>query len=169
MLLWTCLFALAFAQEPAAPTPSDGDDSDIVARTVVPASPAEVAKTLSDLRAHEGLWPEGCTRKWVHGTVNVGPGAAAELVYTMGPMRRRLAMTLSRAEGERLVELDHAGNKGFVSRFTLTPGELGTEVVFHTWVNAPPKPFRKLYTRRVQPVWQSCQQGFLDALAAGAR
>jgi len=148
-----------------ADTESSAQSSDIVAIRSVGATPEALVAVLSDLRRVETLWPTDCTRDWLHGAVSVGPGASAQLTYTMGPMRRRLAATVSRVEAERFVELDHAGKRGFITRWVLTPGELGTSVEAHTWIQPPPWPFKKLYTNRVQPVWQDCQAGFLEALS----
>lgn len=143
-------------------------DSDIVATAVLSAEPGRLTAIASDLRQLEALWPEGCTRRWVHGARASGVGASAELVYTMGPMRRRLAVTVSRVEAGELVELDHAGNKGFITRLSLSAGEVGTAAELHTWIQPPPKPFRKMYFNRVQPAWQACQAGLLDNLGEAA-
>ena len=156
------------AQAAPEADPAELPDADIVAVAVLQAAPEELMAMASDLEQLEDLWPEGCTRDWVHGTVHKGPGASAQLVYTMGPMKRRLAVTVSRVEAGRLVELDHAGNRGFTTRFLFTPGELGTSVELHTWMNLPPKPFRKIYVNKVQPPWQACQAGVLEALGAAA-
>lgn len=160
------LLTLGLSSGPAvADADTSPQSSDIVAIRSIAASPEAVVAVLSDLHRVETLWPADCTRDWLHGAVSAGPGASAELTYTMGPMRRRLAATLSRVEAGRFVELDHAGKRGFITRWVLTPGELGTSVEAHTWIQPPPWPFGKLYTNRVQPVWQGCQEGFLEALS----
>lgn len=166
------LALLGFLAAPALAAGPGGDDAlpdaDIVAAAVVSADPARLTALASDLQRLEALWPEDCTRKWVHGAKSSGVGASAELVYTMGPMKRRLAVTVSRVEEGRLVELDHAGKKGFITRLSLKPGEVGTAAELHTWIQPPPKPFRKMYFNKVQPEWQACQAGLLEALDGAA-
>ncbi len=139
-------------------------DADVVAVRMVSSGPEALLPLVSDLKRIETLWPEGCTRKWVHGDTSQGVGATAELVYTMGLMRRKLDVSLSRVE-EGMVELDHGGDRGFYTRFNISPGELGTTVEMHTYLHPPPKPFLKLYFNRIQPKWRGCQEGLLENLA----
>ncbi len=159
------LFSLCVAL-PAAAAPAAGPlpDSDIVATRLLPLSADVVYNHLLDLRNQEKLWSDDCAKKWVHGDVSVGVGASTQLIYVPSFMRRKLTATLSKAEPDKLIDLDHAGNKGFVMRWKLSPEGEGTRVDVHTYIQAPPRPFVKAYFNRVRPAWQLCHQQALDTL-----
>lgn len=157
-LLALCLALPAVAADLPLP------DSDVVADRLMPQSPDRIYAHLLELRNHEALWGEGCSKNWVFGQVTQGPGASAQLVYVPSLMHRKLTATLSKAVPDRSIDIDHAGNKGFVTRWTLTPEGDGTRVSVHTYVEAPPKPFVNTYYKRVQPAWTTCHQQALDAL-----
>lgn len=157
---------LSLMAPPAAAAPAHGatPNSDVTATRLLPYAPAVVYQHLLDLRNHEKLWGEDCTKKWVHGDVSVGAGASAQLVYTPSLMHRKLTATMARAEPDRLIDLDHAGNKGFVMRWRLEAEGAGTRVDVHTYIQAPPKPFQRLYFDKVRPAWQLCHQQALATL-----
>jgi len=138
------------------------DDSDIVATRTVSASDEAIRAWLSDLHNHEKAWPAGCTKKWVYGEKTQGVGASAALVYSPASLRRKLTATLIQVDPPKRVELDHAGKKGFVTTWTMAPADAGTQVEMHTWIQGPPKPFRRTYANRVHPAWQWCEEGFLE-------
>ncbi len=140
------------------------ETSDIKATREQKLSQDAVFEYLLDLRNHQSLWSAECIIKWVHGSVNVGQGANAEAVYVPGLMRRKLAMTLSRAKGNRLIDIEHAGNKGFTTRWTLAPEGDGVRVDLHTYINPPPKPFDRIYFTNVRPKWQACHDQALATL-----
>ena len=152
--LTACLLA-SFLPAFAAPVPDD-TNADVVASATVHAPPQAVLDWLSDLRHQETALAD-CTRDWEHGAKSVGVGASAELVYKAGPFRRKLVGTISQAELKRLM-VDHAGKKGFITTWTFSPAADGadTTVELRTLLNLPPKPFRKVYMNKVQPVWQTC-------------
>lgn len=137
----------------------DGRDAHIEATWVVPASVADVQQVLADERALE-LFP--CVHHFDY-TDFLAEDADVRACYRLGTFSRRLDATWTRREPE-LVEIDHQGNKGFVTRFTLTSVDQGTEVHVKTWMNAPPKPFRKFYYTRVRPRWVQCYADGLLAL-----
>ena len=148
----------------AAPAQGSSPNSDVTATRLLPFDATVVYQHLLDLRNHEKLWSEDCAKKWSHGDVSVGPGASAQLVYTPSLMNRKLTATLARAEPERLIDLDHAGNKGFVTRWSLAEEGDGTRVDVHTYIHAPPKPFTRFYFEKVRPAWQLCHQQALATL-----
>jgi hypothetical protein len=159
------LLALAVAAA-ADPLPSDAD---VVAKTVVPASAEVVYDWLLDVKNFHLAAPNGCVSDWEFGSVTRGVGASVQLTYHAANMHRRLTATMSRAEAPRLVELDHAGRKGFVTRWTLESVGDGTSVEMHTWINPPPWPFRKYYFHMVRPAWVACQEQTLAYVASHVR
>ena len=138
----------------AAPVPDD-HNADVVATFVVGAAPQAVTTVVSDLKAQEALL-SGCTTKWEHGSVSVGVGANAQLVYKVGPWRRKLTGTITQVDPGRRVTVDHAGNKGFITTWTVSAADAGAQVELRTLLNLPPKPFRKVYVNRIQAQWQAC-------------
>ena len=159
--------ALALFAPSAAAAPAQGasPNSDVTATRLIPLPAEALYNHLLDLRNHERIWSDECTKKWVHGDVSVGQGASAQLLYVPSVMRRKLTATLSRADEGRLIDIDHAGNKGFVMRWRLTPeGDGATRVDVHTYIQAPPKPFQRLYFDKVRPAWQLCHQQALATL-----
>lgn len=147
----------------------DGAETDVIVERVIPA-PAEALYTpLTDLQALARVFPTDCVNDWTHGTRTAGVGALTRVTYRMGPMRRRLTATLTKAEPGRYVELDHMGRKGFVTQVRLE--ELaagGTKVTLGTWIEAPPWPFKGVYFKKVRPAWLACYERTLDNLAATA-
>jgi len=166
-LLLAALATLALLTPAAEAAPAQGasPNSDVTATRLIPLPAEALYNHLLDLRNHERIWPDDCAKKWVHGDVSVGPGASAQLVYVPSLMRRKLTTTLARADDGRLIDIDHAGNKGFVTRWRLTPeGEGATRIDVHTYIQAPPKPFERLYFDKVRPAWQLCHQQALATL-----
>lgn len=140
----------------------DGHPSDIEAQAVIDAPPEQLYEVLVDLRSLEALLPDHCATDFVYGERTVGEGATVRLTYHADVLHRRLDATLTRAEEPRLVDVDHAGNKGFVTRFVLAPEADGTRVTMTSFLNPPPWPFRRVFYTRVRPAWTQC---YLDALA----
>jgi len=140
----------------------DGRDSNIVARTTVQAPPDAIYAILEDVHALEQLYPHHCASNFDYGT-RKAPEADLRVTYHLGLMDRRLDARWSRREPNRLVEIDHLGNKGFITRWTLTEADGGTLVEVTTFINPPPWPVKRYYYTRVRPVWTQC---YLDALEA---
>ena len=147
----------------AAPLPED-TNADVIATRVVHAPPHEIFTWLQDLRHVEQALGEECTKRWLHGDVQVGLGASAQLTYFVGAWHRRLTMVLSKVQEDQRITLDHAGNKGFTTTFTLKPSGEDTEVEIHSWLGLPPKGLRKIYVTKVQPGWAACYDHALDTL-----
>ena len=163
----TLLLAALLAATPhaiASPAQGANPSSDVWATRALPLSKDVVYNHLLDLRNHEKLWAEDCVKGWSHGEVSIGPGASAQLIYVPSFMRRKLTATIAKAETDRYIDLDHAGNKGFVTRWKLTEEGDQTRVDVHTYINAPPKPFVRLYFEVVRPAWQLCHQQALATL-----
>ena len=157
--------AAALAEPPApAATPS----ADIVTEVTV-APPAEgLAAVLTDLARFRQALPPDCVGRFDVGAPAAGQGASARLRYDMAAMHRTLTFTLSRVEVAPLrtvVDFDHASDRGFVTRWTLTPVEGGTQVTVRTALNAPPWPFTAYYFGAVQPEWATCQRQFVEGVA----
>lgn len=153
--MWTLLLGLALAE-----------DSDLVATAVIPASPDSLYEALLDLDRQRQLWPEDCAKGWVMGEPHRGEGATASLVWVPSVMHRRLPARISKVEPGRRITVDHAGRKGFALTWTLSPVEGGTAVELHTWILPPPRPFVRLWERRVRPAWQACHVEALRRLGA---
>jgi uncharacterized protein YndB with AHSA1/START domain len=143
----------------------DGSDPDVSAERIVPAAPEVVFQHLLDLANLRAMFPTDCVGLWEPGERTFGEGANALVRYDMAAMHRKLPMTLVHADAPRTIDLDHLGNRGFVTRFTLTPVEGGTNVRIDTPLNAPPWPLDGYYFRVVQPEWQGCYQRALGNLA----
>ncbi|MCK6503941.1 SRPBCC family protein [Myxococcota bacterium] len=152
--LLALLTALLTPAAHAEPVPDD-HNADVVATFTVGGSPSAVTEVVSDLKAQEALLT-GCTQKWEHGSVSVGVGANAQLVYKVGPWRRKLTGTITQVDPGRRVTVDHAGNKGFITTWTVSAADAGAQVELRTLLNLPPKPFRKIYVNRIQARWQAC-------------
>lgn len=153
---------LALSLPAAAEKIPDDHDADVVATARIQAPASTIMAWISDLRNQEQVLSD-CTQKWVHGDNNVGLAANAELVYKVGAWRRKLVATITQVDDDRRLTLDHAGNKGFYTTWTLTPTEDGqaTDVELRTLLNLAPRPFRKVYVNKVQPAWQQCYQNAL--------
>ncbi len=138
----------------------DDHPSDVVVERTIEA-PAEVLlSSVSQFRHLSQLFPEHCVEDWA-----IGSPSVARLTYHMGPMRRRLTAKVSRVEAGRLVEIDHEGDKGFVTQFRFEPRGGATHVTLATWMNPPPRPFRRIYFKRVHPAWTQCYAEALEELA----
>ncbi|MDP2304846.1 MAG: SRPBCC family protein [Pseudomonadota bacterium] len=148
----------------------DGAETDIHAERVIAAPPEAVFSYLLDLGHLRAIFPTDCVGKWEPGERTFGEGANAIVRYDMAAMHRTLPMTLVRAEAPRIIDLDHLGPRGFITRWTLTPeppGEEGsaTKVRLETPLNAPPAPFRGYFQNVVRPEWMGCYTRTLDNLA----
>lgn len=158
MWLWL-LVGVAFAGKYA------DREADIVAERVVQATPEAVYAELTDLTQLQALFPPTCA-DWGGPFTGDGVGAKAIVTYKAGGMMRRLDAVVSKAEPSRLLDLDHPGGKGFVTRFELTPSGEGTRVKLTTFLNPPPSFVRAQYYNKVLPAWQGCHERTLSALDA---
>lgn len=139
--------------------------ADVTATAQIPALPEVVFNHLLDLEHLRAILPTDCVGRWEPGERTFGEGASAIVRYDMALMYRKLAMTLTKADAPRTIEFDHLGNRGFVTRWTITQVENGSEVTVLTPLNPPPKPFRKYYYTKVQPEWTECYRRTLENLA----
>lgn len=145
----------------------DGAETDIRAERVIPAAPEAVFSHLLDLGHLRAIFPTDCVGLWEPGERTFGEGANAIVRYDMAAMHRKLPMTLVRAEAPRLIDLDHLGARGFVTRWTLAaePDGTSTKVKLETPLNAPPAPFRGYFQNVVRPEWLGCYARTLENLA----
>lgn len=158
--MWGSLVAAALAAPPAwrdAP-------SDVITEVTTTRLPAELASRLVDLRSLSALYPSDCTVEWVTGGATSGPEARARVSYRIAGWHRRLTVRYATVEPERVVQIDHEGNKGFVTQWSFTVVDGLTHVTMGTYVAAPPWPFRRYYVFQVQPAWGECQRRTLEAL-----
>jgi hypothetical protein len=139
--------------------------AEVRASRSVNADARAIFEYVLDLRNQEALWPEGCTKGIELGDTVMGVGAEMSITYKVGIWRRSLDATISRAVPGERIDIDHKGDRGFTTTWTITPKGDTTRVNVDTWVGAPPRPFVRFYERRVQPGWTACHEGALDRLA----
>jgi uncharacterized protein YndB with AHSA1/START domain len=144
--------------------PVFAEDGDVVALRRIAASPEQAYAQVLDLSSHPQLWPEGCVDRWEQGSQASGVGASARLRYRAGAWRRSLTAIIQKADPPRRIDVEHPGRKGFVTTWTFTPAAGGVEVELHTWILAPPRPFKRAWERRIRPAWQRCHEGALEGL-----
>lgn len=144
---------------------ADGADPDIRAEAVVAVSPEQVYAVLTDLEKLALAYPSTCIGRWERGAKTAGPGATAVVRYDIATMHRKLVMALINAEPTWKVEFEHAGDRGFITQWTLTIDPLGTKVAVKTLMNPPPWPFTRYYFDTIQPDWQWCQQQAIQGVA----
>lgn len=142
----------------------EGQNADVEAVREIAAPPEAIYPLLLDLETIADITPPVCASKWHFGEVTSGVGASAQVVYHAASMHRKLTATIAKVSENRQVSVDHPGNKGFVTTWTLTATEAGTSVDLHTYLNQPPFPFRGYYFRRVQPSWERCHESTLENL-----
>ncbi len=136
-------------------------DPDVSVRRVVAVDRAILAERLRSTRHWERLLG-ACTKDWEHGPADEGP---AEVTYRVMSFRRRLQARVVERDPQHVIELDHAGPKGFVTRVLLEPEPGGsTAVTLITYLNPPGWPFRSYYFDTVKPAWEACYEQALDAL-----
>lgn len=157
-MLWTLLIPMALAGR------WDDHDPDVMAWRVVPAEPEVVWDTLADTHSLEQLFPHACAQDWVHGDQTQGVGAQVTLTYRWDVVRRRLEASIAEGREGAWFDLEHEGDKGFVTRFSTDAVDGGTRVTIHTWVSPPPWPFQGRYFRTIQPVWTQCYVAALSSL-----
>jgi len=149
-----------------AASPWADANADIVAERLLPAPAATIADKLDSTEDIAAILPTECTVDWLH-TDPLGP---ARVTYQIKSFKRRLTAKLSIPRPKRVIELDHEGKKGFVTRFLLTevPDE-GTRVQLTTFLNGPGWPLRKYYYETVQPQWVACYEQALITLEEEVR
>jgi hypothetical protein len=144
----------------------EGRDASIKVERVIMEEPAEIYAELDDLQDLSEIYAAACVRDWALAGQTEGVGARGRVTYHLSKLRRRLTVTISKAELDRYVELDHLSAKGFVTRWLLQENEAGTLVSLETFINPPPWPFRGYYFKNIQPEWQRCYETTLDNLEA---
>jgi hypothetical protein len=143
----------------------EGVDSNVIAERTMPVAAEVLYGRLLDLRALQQLIPDDCASDWTFGATSVGLGGTARVTYHAAGMHRRVDAVVSKAEDPRTIDIDHAGQRGFVTRYLLEPDAIGTHVTITTYINAPSWPFRGYYFRNVHPAWEGCHERTLTNLA----
>jgi hypothetical protein len=144
----------AFALEP----------SDVHAERRLAATPEQAFAVIADLDRLQKLFPADCAR-WKEPFDGEGLAATAGVRYSAWWMRVRLRAVVKRVDAPRVLDLYHPENRGFTTRFEVRPESDGSRVSVTTFLRAPAWPFGKIYTRNVQPAWESCHVRTLDQLA----
>lgn len=141
---------------------ADDSDSDVTATAILEHPRSELAAHLRSTTGHEALLPASCVSEWEHGLQPTGP---ARMTYRILSFKRRLTAKIVERDPDHVIELDHEGSKGFVTRWVLdevAPGR--TQVTLTTYLNPPGWPFRRYYSEKVQPLWTECYVQALQAL-----
>lgn len=142
----------------------EGHDASIRVEKLVEVSAADIYAEVNDLRSLSEIFPATCVQDWALSGQTEGLGARGRVTYRFEKLKRRLTVTISKAEAGRYVELDHLGSKGFISRWLMVEEEGGTTLSLETFMNPPPWPFRGYYYRSIQPKWRACYELTLDNL-----
>jgi hypothetical protein len=143
----------------------DDVDANVVAsRTLPNVAPQAAYDAVAAPGALQALYPADCA-VW---TIPIGwevPGQQGLVTYHAAGMHRKLDVLWKTADrGKPRIELDHLGNRGFVTRFDFVAADANTTVTLTNYLNAPPKPFRGYYFSRVKPAWEGCHARVLEAV-----
>lgn len=157
MILWFCLVSAAFAGK------WDGKVADIVATRTIAAPVGSVYEQMNTPAEWMALFPNDCAD---FGTPFDGDGVGAKTVvtYTAAGMHRRLDAIWKTASVNRLVDVEHPGPKGFITRIDVVGEGTTTNVTMTTYLNAPPKLIRGYFYTKVQPAWVGCHERTLGNL-----
>jgi len=160
--MWFLLLPIGFAANPW-----DNHDASIRVEKLVSASPMEIFEAVDDLKELSEVFPATCLQDWALSGQTAGVGARGRVTYRFEKLKRRLTVTISKAETGRYVELDHLGPKGFITRWLMVEEEEGTKLSLETFMNPPPWPFKGYYFKVIQPKWHACYELTLDNLIEG--
>lgn len=159
------LLMLAPSLALAAPT-WEGDDPDVSATAEMAAEPQVIYDWLLDLSNYASLLPEDCVSGWTPGPSTRGSGATGSIVFDLGFVHPQVEAVYLNLSEPRNIDIDHAGPRGFISRFLIEPTTTGSRVEFRTFIDPPGWPFKKAYWTRVRPRWTGCQEQALVRLEA---
>ena len=155
-MVWLAVLSLAWA-----------GPENVEAQTSIDASPEVITDYLSDLARVAALFPESCAQRWSFEPPTDGAVVGGEVVYRAGWLRRKLPVRYGEVVPGSYVDLDHPGEKGFVTRFQVEGTDEGATAVTMTTFLSPPRwPLVKLYGNQVQPIWRDCHLRTLDALSS---
>ena len=157
------LTALALASD--APAWKDAP-SDVVTERHKNVPAAALRERVADFSTLAPLFPVECAEDWTLGSVTTGPDATARVTARAAGLRRRLTVRYSSIEGDRLVELDYVGKKGFFTQFRFEETDGGTDVTLITYLEQPPWPLKRYFVFNVHPAWPACHERTLAALTA---
>ncbi len=164
MWMWGCWITLSLAAR---------GGSDVVADVLIDAQATEVSDYLSRLDQVSEIFPEDCAQDWIVGPELQAPHAMGEVVVRAALLKRRLAVTYGEVIPGRIVDLDHTGDKGFVTRFEIISdvdlpkniGGTGITVVMTTFLSPPNWPLKRYFERKIHPAWLDCHRRTLENLA----
>jgi hypothetical protein len=139
--------------------------ADIVAERVIAAPTSTVYDEVFDLHKMEQLFAGACIVDWQHGAKSVGLGATAMITYQAGAMKRELLATVSRSEEDWIIDVNHPGKNGFLTRWLFETVDNGTRVTLTTYLNEPHWLFRRYFYKRVHRDWVGCYSYALERLA----
>ena len=161
--MWMLLCGLALAGK------FDDQNSDVVVERDIPKSQEALFEMFQDFPAMAKVFPSDCVEDWGFGVPSKGVGATTVVTYHMGPLKRRLTGTITKAQPSYHVEWDHEGKKGFITQFVLSegPSEGTTHVKLGTYIAPPPWPFKPVYFNKVRAEWLDCYDRALINLEKG--
>lgn len=160
-MIWLCS-ALALAGR------WDDAPTDVEVTRTLDASPEAISAVIHDLASWPGLLPGDCAIDWALNASTRGVGTRARVRYVIGPMRRPLALVITRDEPGVIFELEHEGDRGWFTQVRYAPATDtagATAVTLSTPLSQPPWPLRGMFHRRVRPAWERCYQQALERLA----
>ena len=111
--------------------------ADVVAERVIVAPADTVYDAVFDLQKMEQLVAGACIVDWQHGAKSTGLGATAMVTYQAGALNRDLLATVSRAEEDWIIDINHPSKKGFLTRWLFETVDNGTRVTLTTYLNEP--------------------------------
>ncbi len=157
--MWMFFTGLALAANPY-----EGVNADVVASRYLNADASTIYDVLLDLETSLALIP--CADEPIVTNDFRGEGGAFQTTYVLGWMNRVLQGKVSSALEDQVIDWDHAGERGFVTRWKLEVEGAGTRVTLTTYLSGPPFPLRRYFYKRIHPKWTICHQEALQALAA---
>lgn len=143
----------------------DGMETSVDVTRLVAVAPEAAYAHVLDLNHVKAMFPRECIGLFVIGERSFGEGANALVRYDMGLMHRKLPMTLVRADAPRIIDFDHVGPRGFITRWHFEPVEGGTNVRIETPLSGPPKLLLGYYHNVVKTEWEGCYATALDNLS----
>ena len=162
LMISLLLAAVALADGPPAWKDAPAD---VVVERHFDVPPAVLAARVSNFESLSPLFPVECAEEWALGPSTSGSDATARVTVRAAGLRRRLTVRYSKVEGDRMVELDYVGQKGFFTQFRFEPVDGGTDVTLITYLEQPPWPLKRYFVFNVHPAWTSCHERTLEALA----
>ena len=143
----------------------DDAPSDVVVSRTLSASAETIHRQVADLSTWPDLFPDDCAIDWQLNAVTTGVGTRARVRYTVGGMRRPLALVITADDPGRLFEVEHEGDRGWFTQVRYAADGQGTQVTLNTPLKPPPWPLTGLFHRQIRPAFEACYATVLENLA----